>query len=162
MLVTEFEQIVRSLVLLLRDGSAKQGVISGLERVENALKPFGQQTIAQFADFLSIAAEYQRTGVVAATRTSRKAKPVDLERVKERAQVVLSHCESAMSGFVSEEGIEKLSAELNKESAAFLKALAQELNIGNSKITKGKAIEEIISLIRGRLRTHIQARAINS
>src|SRR2546428_738235 len=100
MKVAQLQAFVRSLVPPLQSAGATKKVWEDLERIAAALERFGDQELGAFADFLTRAEEYHRTGIVPASSggraaaRSRPAKPPMLS-VQDAAQKVMALYERA-------------------------------------------------------------------
>ena len=84
MKVADLQQFLRSLGGPLQAAGASQKVVAELERAAAALDRFGSSTIADFAQFLEMADQYMKTGVLPerAAKAARAAKPRAVRNAK--------------------------------------------------------------------------------
>ncbi len=64
MRVADLQSFLRALVNPLAASGARKDILEDLDRACDCLRPFAEQQIKEFADFLARAEEYARTGVV--------------------------------------------------------------------------------------------------
>ncbi len=154
--VSEIRQFLGSLAKGLRAAKASSAA-RDLERMCEGLQPFAGLTVSQFADFLAVAEEYKRTGIVPAKggRGSKAAKAVDPQAVAEAVSGLLALYESAAAPATTYSLID---SEVKKVGARFTKpALVQVANgmgLAGSFKTKKAALDEIRRKITERKEAH--------
>jgi len=145
MKVADLLQFLQTLEAPLRTSGGTK-VANDLRDACDALASFGDLPMPQFADFLKKADHYAKTGEVplTATRSRRKAKPLDAEKVAAAAQTVAGLYERAIDAELDYSTIEtelkRIEKSLSKDESL---ALAKEVDITRSLKTKKAAFEAI-------------------
>lgn len=147
--VKDLQQFLRSLQQPLSTSGAKKAA-DDLDRTCAGLEPFGELSVAQFADFLARADSYARTGVVPTTGRAkpsgarRGAKAADPEAVRGAVEHVSSLYERVASPEVDyttiDDEIKKLDKQFTKDGVL---EIARGFGITGSLKSKKAALEEI-------------------
>jgi hypothetical protein len=158
--VAELQLFIKSLVPPLTGSGAPRKVTDDLERICTGLEPFRDRPIAEFADFLVRAEEYQRTGVAPGKkRASPKPQQVDQAKVLTAAQGIKALTERAMDTELAAPTIDaELEQLVQPLNTAALLQVAQEVGAGQVK-NKKTALEEISRMIREGKRSLFNATA---
>jgi hypothetical protein len=132
MKVAELQQLLNQLVPFVKAARASDTVTSEMERAAMCLEPFKDKTLAEFNDFLRMADEYVRTGVLPASakgraRPPKAPKPPKLT-VAEAAQKFMGLYERAGDPTLESETIDVELSSLHDLSIDELKNVAKELN----------------------------------
>jgi hypothetical protein len=127
-------------------------VAKDLSRFAGGLGPFAEMTIAQLCDFLAIAEEYQRTGVLDSAKKSRgSTKQLDEQKIVEWTQRLSKLREQAISEDVTYSHIETEIKQMAKANTKpELVAISKELGLSGSYKTKKDAQTAIHRLITER------------
>jgi alpha-glucuronidase len=147
--VKDLQQFLCSLQQPLSTSGAKKAA-DDLDRACAGLAPFGDLSVAQFADFLAKADSYARTGVVPTTGRAKApgarsaAKAVDPEAVRAAVEHISSLYERVAGPDVDYTTID---AEVKKLDKQFTKdgviEIARGFGISGSLKSKKAALEEI-------------------
>ncbi len=144
MKVAELQSFVKTLVQPLSSVGVSKTVCGNLESVAAGLELFRDLTIAQFADFLAKAEEYQRTGVLSAPAKSarvKKAKPSPIS-VPEAVQRVRDMYERATDPTLTYPAIDAEIDKLEVLSKDGILAVAKEM--GFTLSTKNKKTKKAV------------------
>lgn len=156
MQVSDLRHYLTSLATLLQQCRAKS-VHNDVQRVVHGLQPFDQLTVAQLADFLERAEEYDRTGVIPAQskKSSRRVASVDTEAVAAMAQATLTLLERVIDESVTYKDIDAHVKQIGKLKATEVRQVAKEVGIPGAFKTKGKALNAIEELLSSKKQTAI-------
>jgi hypothetical protein len=147
-------QFLRSLVVPLQGADFPEGRVKKLEEICQALEPFQEYDVADFAAFLRQAEEYRRTGIIPlAARRKRAANarpkppPVTDEDVRRIAQEIMQLAEKAMDREVNREALEADLNHLNlpQYTLTILGKIAGEIGVSAGPRMRK---EEIVNAIR--------------
>jgi hypothetical protein len=139
-------------------GDLSKSTSSGLIAFHQAMQPFAEQTIEQFAGFLIQCEEYQRMGIVAAkgkaTRATTKKSALTVEDAAASVRALLAEIDH---GTVTGARIDAVLADIKK---GFTKAKWEELltnlQIGKAK-TIDQAVEKVKQVLNSQLEMHVKA-----
>jgi hypothetical protein len=143
--VAEVQQYLSNLVSLLRTNGSSQ-LASDLERWCGSLEAFKDMSLGEFADFLRLAEEHLRTGVLPVKSGKGKGLPkeIDVEKVRIATEVVKGLFERATDPDLQyasiDAEIERLQKELSKEEAL---EVAHAIGINAAFKLKKEALVEI-------------------
>jgi hypothetical protein len=160
MRVADLQNFLRALIPPLEASGAKRDIIDDLTRATDALKPFAEHAIKDFAAFLTRAEEYARTGVlpVSAKPRSRpraatpKAPALTLDDAK---NLVTSLYETSTSDDVTHDSIAAEVKKLDKLTAKDLSEVAKHFSLVPGK-TKKATLDAILEKISRRKTTHVR------
>lgn len=160
MQVSDLQLYLSNLATALKVGKATS-VHNDLVRVAEGLNPFSELSVAQFADFLRKAEEFDRTGMVSAKAKGASSRAaVDVEAVNKFAQETLSLLERVIDASVTYKDISAHVKKIGRLKAGEIKQVAREIGIPGSPRTKDAALNAIEELLSSKKQSAIMTRQI--
>jgi len=155
--VSNLQQFLGQIGILVRSAGAAERVCVDIDRVAQCLQPFGDRTLSEFSAFLEKADEYDRTGKLTvpppkATRTKKEAQPkrpvMSVDEAVARFNAVY---EQAKDSTFEYSAIDMAIDEFEPIKATQLKEVAKLVNVPfTSKTTKPQLLDDFKKRIRSR------------
>jgi hypothetical protein len=159
MRVSDLQSFLQALGTPLEASGARREILDDLKRACEALQPFAELQIKDFAGFLGHAEEYHRTGVIPvqtkparAPRQARQKLPAIA--LDDAHQLVASLHERCLDEGVSHEHIATEVQKLEAMSANNLKEIAKQFGVVPGKSKKG-SLDAILDKIARRKTTPV-------
>jgi hypothetical protein len=160
MRVADLQKFLRALIPPLEASGAKRDIIDDLTRATDALQPFAEHAIKDFAVFLPRAEEYARTGMLPvsakpparARAATPKAPALTLDDGK---NLVTSLYDRSIADDVSHDFIAAEVKKLDKLTAKDLSEVAKHFSLVPGK-TKKATLDAILEKISRRKTTHVR------
>jgi hypothetical protein len=151
MKVSILQQFLRNLIAPLQSSAAPASTLTGLQRACQGLDPFGDKDVADFAEFLSRAAAYERDGKWPSANPSISGRIVDEPNAAEyarRLRTFLEH-EVPSGSPISEEVRMELNRLAKRLKPAQVKEIARELQVEEHFRGTKQGIERIVFRLTG-------------
>lgn len=151
MKVSVLQQYLSNLIAPLQASAAPAQSVTGLQRACQGLDPFQDKDVADFAEFLTRAAAYERDGQWPSTNPSISGRIVDDPNAAEYAQRLRTYLEREVTS--GEPISADVRAELNRLAKrlkpAQVKEMARELQVEDSFRGTKQGIERIVFRLTG-------------
>lgn len=158
MKVAELQQFLSQIVPFVRAAKASEAVATELDRAVRCLEPFKDKSLVEFNDFLGLADEYVRTGVLPASAKPTKARPPRAPKapkapkltVAEAAQIFQTLYERATDPTLEYSEIDAEISKFNDLKKDDLQKLAKEVNktLPRSKMTNSEMVAAFKRMIK--------------
>ncbi|HEY7329653.1 MAG TPA: hypothetical protein VH592_18585 [Gemmataceae bacterium] len=161
MKVSVLQQFLRNLIAPLEAGAVPGPTLAGLQRACQGLEPFKDKEVADFAEFLTRAAAYEREGKWPTVQPTISGRVVDEPNSSIYASRLRTYLERevAADNPVSDEVRSELYRLVKRLKPAQLKEMARELEVEESFRGKKQGIERIVFKLTGQSLRAKKARA---
>jgi hypothetical protein len=151
MKVSVLQQFLRNLIAPLEAGAAPAPTIAALQRACQGLDPFQDKEVADFAEFLTRAAAYERDGKWPSLNPSISGRIVDEPNAAEYAQRLRTFLEREVPAGnpISEDVRLELKRLTKRLKTSQVREIARELQIEDSFRGKKQGIEKIVLRLTG-------------
>ncbi len=153
MKVSVLQQFLRSLIAPLESSSGSTPTLAGLQRACQGLDPFQDKDVADFAEFLTRAAAYERDGKWPSANPPINGRIVDEPNAQEYARRLRSFLEREVSAGspISDEVRAELNRIAKRLKPAQVKELAREFQVEDGFRGAKKGIEKIVFRLTGQM-----------
>jgi hypothetical protein len=161
MKVSVLQQFLRNLIAPLEAGAASAPTLAGLQRACQGLEPFKDKDIADFAEFLTRAAAYERDGKWPSVHPSISGRIVDEPNASEYARRLRTYLERevAPGNPISDEVRTELNRFAKRLKPAQVKEMARELQVEDGFRGTKRGIDRIVLKLTGQSLRAKKARA---
>lgn len=151
MKVSVLQQFLRSLLAPLESSAASSATISGLQRACQGFDPFQDKDVADFAEFLTRAAAYERDGKWPSANPPINGRIIDEPNAQEYARRLRTFLEREVPAGspISEEVRAELKRLAKRLKSAQIKELARELQVEDGFRGAKQGIERIVFHLTG-------------
>lgn len=151
MKVSVLQQFLRNLIAPLQSSAAPASSLAGLQQACQGLDPFGDKDVADFAEFLTRAAAYERDGNWPSANPSINGRIVDEPNAAEYARRLRSFLEREVSSGnpIPDEVRMELNRLAKRLKPAQVKEMARELQVEDHFRGTKQGIERIVFRLTG-------------